>query len=118
MVIRIKERSRELGNWRSRGLDKSQLRKLVTLELLILSTFGFIIGIVCGGIITFILQYVFSNVLISPFSIIPYDFILPLNILYIIVIYIIGTFILSLILNYWTLHMKIVKQLRYEEYMR
>ncbi len=118
MIIRIKERSRELGNWRSRGLGQSQLRRLITFELLILSTFGFLIGLLCSGIITFMVQYILLNYNNSLKNIIPFDFILPLNIINIVIIYIIGTFILSLFLNYWTFHMKISKQLRYEEYMR
>ena len=118
MIIRIKERSRELGNWRSRGLDQNQLRKLITIELFILSTFGFIIGIFCGGILTFVVHYVLADVFPGPNIIVPYDFILPLNIIYIVLIYIVGTIILSLFLNYWTFKMKLSKQLHYEEFMR
>ena len=118
MIIRIRERSREIGNWRSRGLDQSQLRKLITSELLILSSFGFLIGLFSGLSLSFALYIALSSLLFGSNSIIPFDFIVPLNILYITIIYVIGTLIIGLLINYWTYHMKLSSQLRYEDYMR
>ena len=118
MIIRIKERTREIGNWRSRGLSSDQLQKLIRSELFILSTFGFLIGLFSGGLISFAIQYILGNVLFAPNSIIPYTLVIPFTIFVLIVIYAIGTVILSLIINYWALNMKLSKQIHYEEYMR
>jgi ABC-type lipoprotein release transport system permease subunit len=117
-IIRIRDRSREIGTWRSRGLDKNQLRKLITVELFVLSTFGFAIGILSGGILTFVVHYILSSVIFGQYSIIPYDFILPLNFIFIVLIYALGTILLTFIINYWTFTMNLSKQMRYEDYMR
>ena len=118
MIIRIKERSREIGTWRSRGLDEGQLRKLISFELIILSSFGFLIGVFSGFILSIAIYLGLISTLFGSSSIVPYDFVIPFNIIIIFVIYVIGTIILGLFINYWTFRTKLSTQLRYEEYMR
>jgi ABC-type lipoprotein release transport system permease subunit len=116
MIIRVRERSREFGTWRSKGMSNKQLIQGLIVETASIGTLGLVIGIVTGSALVIVFQSFILNLIIEGTSVVPLDLIIPLGMWVLLLWMIIGTIILSIIIGLWATLTPISKQIRYEDY--
>ncbi|MHA2298779.1 MAG: FtsX-like permease family protein [Candidatus Hodarchaeales archaeon] len=116
MIIRVRERTREFGTWRSRGMSNMQLIQSIIIETATIATLGFIIGLLTGGGLVLGFQGFIIGTIFQGISIVPLDIILPLGMWLLLSIMILGIVIISVIVGAWVILVPVSKQIRYEDY--
>ncbi len=116
MIIRVRERTREFGTWRSKGMSNSQLLQGLVVETASIGTLGFIVGIITGTAMVLAFQGFILNTIIEGVSLIPVDIIVPLEMWVLLFLMICGIIIMTILVGMWVTMTPISKQIRYEDY--
>jgi ABC-type lipoprotein release transport system permease subunit len=117
MIIRVRERTREIGTWRSRGMSNKQLMQIMAVETASIGTLGIIIGLITGSILVIGFQGFIINTIIEGTTLIPLELIIPINMWILLVFLILGTIILATLIGLWATFTPVSQQIRYEDYM-
>jgi ABC-type lipoprotein release transport system permease subunit len=116
MIIRVRERTREFGTWRSKGMSNTQLLQGLVIETASIGTLGLLVGIITGTIMVLGFQGFILNTIIEGASLIPVDIIIPLEMWFLLFLMISGIIIMAILVGMWVLMTPISKQIRYEDY--
>ncbi|MFW9929593.1 MAG: ABC transporter permease, partial [Candidatus Thorarchaeota archaeon] len=117
MIIRIRERTKEIGSWRSRGMSNLQLIQSIVIETLTIVTLGLIVGFIAGFGLTFGLQGIILQTIFQTASVVPLDVIFPLQLWILIGLMFIGALVLGVFVALWATLKPISEQIRYEDYI-
>jgi ABC-type antimicrobial peptide transport system permease subunit len=117
MIIRIRERTKEIGTWRSRGMSNKQLIQGVFIETITILTLGLIVGFITGFGLLFGFQGIVIETLFQSTSVIPINLIFPIILWILISVLVIGSLILSVFVGMWATLNPVSKQIRYEDYV-
>jgi len=117
MIIRVRERTREIGIWRSKGMSNKQLMQIMIVETASIGTLGIIIGLITGSILVIGFQGFIINTIIEGTTLIPLELIIPLGMWILLLLLILGTIILAIVIGLWATLTPVSQQIRYEDYM-
>ncbi|MFW9993270.1 MAG: FtsX-like permease family protein [Candidatus Odinarchaeota archaeon] len=114
MVIRVRERTREFGTWRSRGMSNTQLIQSMVIETATISTLGFGVGLFTGGGLVIGLQGFIIGSILQGTTVVPLDIIFPLGMWLLLLLMVVGTVVIAVSVGTWAVLVPISRQLRYE----
>ncbi len=117
MIIRVRERTREIGSWRSKGMSNKQLMQIMIVETASIGTLGIIIGLITGSILVIGFQGFIINTIIEGTTLIPLELIIPFSMWILLFLLILGTIILAILIGTWATLTPVSQQIRYEDYM-
>lgn len=117
MIIRVRERTREFGSWRSKGMSDIQLLQGLVVETASIGTLGLLVGIITGAVMVLGFQGFILNTIIAGASLIPVDIIIPLGMWFLLFLMIGGIIIMAILVGMWVTITPISKQIRYEDYI-
>ncbi|NHJ02499.1 MAG: ABC transporter permease [Candidatus Heimdallarchaeota archaeon] len=116
MVIRVRERTQELGIWRSKGMSDRQLIEGMVIETASIGTLGILVGLLTGTLLIVGFQGFILNTIVEGVSLIPLELVIPIEMWILFFLMTLGVIIIALIIGLWVTLTPISEQIRYEDY--
>ncbi|MHA1450136.1 MAG: FtsX-like permease family protein [Candidatus Hodarchaeales archaeon] len=117
MVIRVRERTKEIGTWRSRGMSDKQLLQSIIIETASIATLGYFAGFLTGGAMVIGFQGLITGLITEGGLMVPIDIVLPINLWILWLVMVIGVIIIAIIVAFIAVTSPVSKQIRYEDYV-
>jgi ABC-type lipoprotein release transport system permease subunit len=117
MIVRVRERTREFGTWRSRGMSNQQLIQGLVVETMSIATLGIITGLITGITLIIGFQSLIITTILEGTTVVPVNMIIPLEMWLLLLFMVLSSIFLAFIIGLWTILTPVSKQIRYEDYV-